>query len=415
MFFMKVLILTPYLFISGLEGFEKSSSGFGYIIGQIAKGIAKSETVSVLTQFNFTKETYYDNIHFFRRNKLYTLRCFSLFYLSKWIKDTKHLSLFSHDKIRAFYCYMSGKYAERIIRKEKPEIVNICGVSFATESFIYACKRTGIKYLVTLHGLNSFNKEIEMCYDEAVLESKLIQDVKNQRITISVVSSGIKKRIEETENGKVLRNIHVITNGIEIPNDREDGKKYELFRNKLNIHKEAKVIICCSGLNRNKNQIQILRAYCMLPENIKNRIIVLLVGSGEKEAEINEYVIEHRLEENVRLVGRVNKNEINNYYAISDINILVSHSEGFGNSIVEGFSYGLPAIMFSDMDAVEDLYDSRAMIKVNERTDEKLAEAIVTAISSEWDKKYIIEHAKKYSEDNMIRKYTKLYKQLIRQ
>jgi glycosyltransferase involved in cell wall biosynthesis len=118
------------------------------------------------------------------------------------------------------------------------------------------------------------------------------------------------------------------------------------------------------------------------------------------------------LDNDVIYCGNIHRDYIHIYYSQSDFTILASKSEGFGLSIIEGFFYGLPCITFSDLDAIEDLYDLRAMYLVNERTDEALAKGLLSCISSKWDRVFIQKYAFNFSLENSAVKYISCYNTL---
>lgn len=105
--------------------------------------------------------------------------------------------------------------------------------------------------------------------------------------------------------------------------------------------------------------------------------------------------------------------DIINYYNEADLLILASIEEGFGLSLIEGFVYGVPSVTFSDLDAVPDVYDERAMMLCHERTDKALAATIELALEKNWDKEWIKGYSKKFSLESMRDKYLDVYREVI--
>lgn len=69
-----------------------------------------------------------------------------------------------------------------------------------------------------------------------------------------------------------------------------------------------------------------------------------LVGSGPQEAEIRALVEARRLTDRVIFHGRVPREEVNRFYASSDVFILPSFREASGGVFLEAMSWGLPVI-----------------------------------------------------------------------
>ena len=67
-------------------------------------------------------------------------------------------------------------------------------------------------------------------------------------------------------------------------------------------------------------------------------------------------------------------------------------------------------VIFSDLDAVTDLYSANAMVLVENRTVEDLAEGITLALEKKWNKEEIKNYAKKFSIENMAALYVDSYK-----
>ena len=77
----------------------------------------------------------------------------------------------------------------------------------------------------------------------------------------------------------------MITNGCQV-----SGKMIEInsdIREKYKISYEKKIMLCVGNIYPNKNQFQVVRAYSMLPESIKNKLVILFLGNDCTSGEIN--------------------------------------------------------------------------------------------------------------------------------
>lgn len=183
------------------------------------------------------------------------------------------------------------------------------------------------------------------------------------------------------------------------------------IRKVYNLSREVFLFVCVGNVSRCKNQIQIVRAFQLLPKAYQHRIVVLFVGGNE--AELADEIRTLDLQNSLITCGVVPKQEVHNYYGAADATILTSLSEGFGLSIIEGFVYGLPNLTFADLPAVEDLYDEKVMFRLNKREDEVLAEGMIEMVDRNWNRKFIEEYAKRFSFEKMADEYIDFYHTII--
>jgi len=186
------------------------------------------------------------------------------------------------------------------------------------------------------------------------------------------------------------------------------------IREQYNIPEEAKVLLYVGNISHNKNQIQAARAYCLLPDVLREKVHILFCGRFNEDDEVAQYVITNNLEDHLHLCGIIPRCEIQHYYQESNATMLLSHSEGFGLSIIEGYAHGIPGLMFSDMDAVADLFDEACLLVVKNRTDDALANGMEELVSRHWNSKLILNKSKSFSSKEMAGKYIHIYNSIIK-
>lgn len=404
---MKVLVLTGNAYLP-IKPFNKSKNGFGYTVGAICQHMSKKHDVFLLSQSSFTKEKEFEHIHIVKKTVLDLLQSFSMVYISQWWRETQDISIFTLKKYRVLGYYLTGAYVERIIKKVRPDIVNIKGVHLPTSSFITACKSSNIPYVVSLHGLNSFNDELKQGKTLIKLERDFLMEIHDQPVT--VISSGIKRRVEGFV-GKSMPSIHVILNGVK--NISEGAYKDTDLKKQLNIPEDSFVLISVSSINKNKNQIQVIEAIGMMPDTIKSKIIYLICGVGDYEKELLQKASELGIGNQIKLCGYIEHSNIWRYYSISDLNLMVSHSEGFGRSVIEGYMCGVPAIMYSDLDACEDITNPNTALVLRERSTKALMDGIIKALSKQWNLDEIVEYSKQFTEEKMAENYADFFEAIL--
>lgn len=434
---MKVMIIAPYIYDDNMIEFTKNKTGFGLMVQNIVSSVAELENVVLLTRV-ITKGK---NEKKFKILSHTWGQFFSNAKLKDWLIGIK--AFFANgvtvkDKARHVFYEVDGGYVRKQIQKEKPDIVHIHGIGTITESYIRICEEMKVRYTVTLHGLIGLNDSVSApAYEKQIERDFLIKAEKNN-IPVSVISSGMKARIEEKYLGKKANNITVITNGTKKSNEndtkfiREEGtltqekfqeyysdclKQNDLYP-KLNdtyaylqySKKNGKKILFFVGnITKNKNQMQAVEIL-KNTKVFKNTLLVLW-GREVDNGEVRRKIVEYQLHKNVILGGFNDQMDI--FWKFCDINLFLSLNDGFGLPIVEGYMHGVPCVTFEDLDATQDLYYPEAMLKVKDRSIESVANALRTSLDKNWNHEKIAEIGNMFSIDSMSEKYVNWYRTLI--
>ena len=434
---MKVMIIAPYIYDDNMIEFTKNKTGFGLMVQNIVSSVAELENVVLLTRV-ITKGK---NEKKFKILSHTWGQFFSNAKLKDWLIGIK--AFFANgvtvkDKARHVFYEVDGGYVRKQIQKEKPDIVHIHGIGTITESYIRICEEMKVRYTVTLHGLIGLNDSVSApAYEKQIERDFLIKAEKNN-IPVSVISSGMKARIEEKYLGTKANNITVITNGTKKSNEndtkfiREEGtltqekfqeyysdclKQNDLYP-KLNdtyaylqySKKNGKKILFFVGnITKNKNQMQAVEIL-KNTKVFKNTLLVLW-GREVDNGEVRRKIVEYQLHKNVILGGFNDQMDI--FWKFCDINLFLSLNDGFGLPIVEGYMHGVPCVTFEDLDATQDLYYPEAMLKVKDRSIESVANALRTSLDKNWNHEEIAEIGNMFSIDSMSEKYVNWYRTLI--
>jgi glycosyltransferase involved in cell wall biosynthesis len=227
-----------------------------------------------------------------------------------------------------------------------------------------------IPFIVTIHGLLQNNQTVSE--RELAIEREFLLISEHKNYSVTVVSSGIKKRlIEDYYKLRNAENIVVIPNGIDISLKPSSIN----IRRKFGVPLSGRLCIAVGSVCQRKNQIQILKALAAMPATFRKNVWLIIVGKISKDYPIMKEAEKLGLDDRVFFTGFVQHEDIHNYYAAADINIVASKDEGFGLSIIEGFVYGVPTVAFADLDAIQDVYDEKSMILCDERNDEEIGRA----------------------------------------
>ena len=434
---MKVMIIAPYIYDDNIIEFTKNKTGFGIMVQNIVSSVAELENVVLLTRV-ITKGKNEKNFKILSHT---WGQFFSNAKLKDWLIGIK--AFFANgvtvkDKARHVFYEVDGGYVRKQIQKEKPDIVHIHGIGTITESYIRICEEMKVRYTVTLHGLIGLNDSVSApAYEKQIERDFLIKAEKNN-IPISVISSGMKARIEEKYLGKKANNITVITNGTKKSDEndtkfiREEGtltqekfqeyysdclKQNDLYPKLSDTYaylqyskkNGKKILFFVGNITKNKNQMQAVEI--LKNTKVFENILLVLWGREVDNGEVRKKIAEYQLHKNVILGGFNDRMDF--FWKFCDVNLFLSLNDGFGLPIVEGYMHGVPCVTFEDLDATQDLYYPEAMLKVKDRSNESVTDTLKIALDKNWKYEEIIEIGNMFSIDIMSEKYVNWYKEVM--
>lgn len=408
---MKILFLSRYIYDESIPEFTVNKTGFGMMVKDIANSVSEENEVLVLTRVITTGKLIGNN-YILSHKWSDILKCFSVKLFLKGIIKAFGSRESLKNKFKVIYFNLDSGYTKKIIKEFKPDIIHIHGIDESSKLHIDVCDELNIPYIVTLHGLIGLNESVTASDYNKLLEKSFLQESERRNIPITVISTGIKKRIVKYYGLKHGDNICIIENGTKI--------SYELacnlnIREKHNISQERKIIICIGNISELKNQAQIVEAYNKANESFKNKTALLFLGNDRLNGRLQKRVKELALSNNIFFCGFVDRDNIQSYIKQSDLNVVASMDEGFGLSMIECFVHGVPTVTFSDLDAIEDIYNEDAMLLVRERSDEALAKGLEMALQIEWDKEWIKEYSKQFSLEKMTDRYQEVYNKILKE
>lgn len=220
---------------------------------------------------------------------------------------------------------------------------------------------------------------------------------------IVAVSKGVASDISKLFYIK-KEDIHVIYNPIYNEKILEQAK--ELPGHPWLRHKNLPVILGVGRLERQKNFPLLIKAFSILRQKTKAKLII--VGDGSERNKLEDLILELNLANDINITGFV----LNPYKYMknSDVFVLSSDWEGFGNVIVEAMACGTEVISTNcPSGPVEILEDGKYGKLVDTDSPKQLAETIVRTIKYRSDNAVnSIDRAKQFSTENIMSAYEKL-------
>ncbi len=136
-------------------------------------------------------------------------------------------------------------------------------------------------------------------------------------------------------------------------------------RDALGLPAEREILVCVGHLIERKGQALLLQAYANLFADVRVRPLLVFVGDGEARGELEHFVAQRQLAEDVRFAGAVAPEELPPYYRAADLSVLASSREGWPNVVLESLACGTPVLATRVWGTPEILTRTRAGLLVD--------------------------------------------------
>lgn len=207
---------------------------------------------------------------------------------------------------------------------------------------------------------------------------------------------------------------------------RFSESRFELIQNGVNIKffeyakpyskndffsKEDIIIIQVASFREQKDQLTLIKALKILPDNIK----LLLVGEGDNRKNCEKITRDLELVSRVKFLGI--RMDVPRLLKTADIIVLSSHHEGLSLASIEAMASGKPLIA-SDVPGLREIVKD-AGILFKKGDEKELAKHILSLVNDEHYKlgivKKCLSRAEQFDIKKMVNGYSKLYKRIVNQ
>ena len=221
-------------------------------------------------------------------------------------------------RARALLHTWLGVYYSLLLEGREVEHIHVHHGYFASWIAMVAARMLGIGFSMTLHGS-------DLLLHGAYLDTKL----KNCAFCLTVSEYNrqhILERYPETEPGKIrVQLMGVDTGGHICPDVRVQPANSCL------------VLLAVGRLHSVKDHAFLVRACRRLRDRGMN-FLCLIAGEGPERARLERLICELGLEKEVRLLGHVPRQQLDSYYAMADVVVLTSRSEGIPLVLMEAMA-----------------------------------------------------------------------------
>ncbi|WP_231490247.1 glycosyltransferase family 4 protein [Pedobacter sp. Leaf170] len=290
----KVLFLTLYIF--GLTGgIEKVCRSFAKVLKDLfAEG--SIENYQVLSIYDAQPDDRYIDFNKFKGFRASKLRF-------------------------AFEVIMNGKNADVIVLSH----INLLPFGWLIKKI-----SPGKRIVLFAHGIEIWGKLSKW-------KTSFIQ----KQVEVIAVSNYTAEKLKEIHQAST-KNIKVIHNCLDpfFATPISLDKPQSLLK-RYNLEVDSKVLFSLNRLSSSeqyKGYDKVIEVLAELPENF----YYILGGKADarEEQRVNALIIQHKLQNRVKLIGFINDEELIDHYLLADVFVMPSKAEGFGISFIEAAACG---------------------------------------------------------------------------
>lgn len=197
--------------------------------------------------------------------------------------------------------------------------------------------------------------------------------------------------------------------GVDIPRySREREENYDI-KSELGIDPKSLIISYIAELNDNKNHLFLLRNWKKITVKFPG-IVLLLIGTGDKEGELRKYIDDNKLL-NVKMLGY--RNDVTKILKATDIVTLLSRREGLPKSIMEAMAHKIPCVV-TDTRGLRDLIkDGENGFVVSHEDNMQIQKAFISLLQDEQMRNSMgergFEVVQPYAIQKVLKEYEKIY------
>jgi glycosyltransferase involved in cell wall biosynthesis len=220
----------------------------------------------------------------------------------------------------------------------------------------------------------------------------------------------------ENEYPGLLQNkdVRVIYHGVDtaeldsVPGDANLLAKY-------GIGQENLVVLCVGALREDKGVDTLVEAIASLPEDVRSRLFCLIVGRGHLEGELQSRIAEKGLQDKVKLLGFLPRQELLQLMKSATVFVLPSRVSIFDYVLLEAGAIGLPIVTGAVGGNLE-MFDEDSALLVPPEEPQALAAAISRVLTDGELRKQLSESVyhrvrSKFSLESMFNSYLALYEE----
>jgi L-malate glycosyltransferase len=235
------------------------------------------------------------------------------------------------------------------------------------------------------------------------VQKKYLPIVFNKAEKVFAVGNGLREDISRYINRDY---IEIMPNLVKMP---------DLNFNEKEIKKKKRFRFFSLGFLTYKKGMDLLIEAFNLGKNELNNVELFIGGSGEETEKLKSLINKYKLDDNIILLGELNRDEVAINMNECDCFILASRFETFGIVYIEAMNYGKPVIA-SITGGPDTFLNNECGLLVENGNIEEIKNAMIKMINNydEYDKEYIRSFCEKnFSEKVVANRLISIYREVV--
>lgn len=238
---------------------------------------------------------------------------------------------------------------------------------------------------------NGFSKTVTTVHDVIFLENPeywpaTLSRYYAKRVKMAIKSSKEIIAVSESTKHDLINLLKVPREKIKVIHEGVASGFYQITDQKMLLDKTAqylspdqKFILSVGTLEPRKNLPVVVKAFALLPNEIRNQYKVVFVGGkGWQNEELNQTINDLNLKNKVIFTGFIPDDDLSYIYNRASIFVYPSKAEGFGLPVLEAMACGVPVIT-SDNSSLPEV-TGNAGILIDPKNEKEIAQSIKTIL-----------------------------------
>lgn len=256
----------------------------------------------------------------------------------------------------------------RIIREYTPDIVHTHMVHANILGRLIRTTTPMAKLICTAHNSNEGGYIRQLAYRTTHKLADLTTNVSETAVASFEASQAVPK-------GSMRR----VYNGVSFDSFSYYSMAKEDVLKELSLSNKEKIILAVGRFNKQKNYFNLLKSISYLKKSTNVNFVLLIAGDGELRKEIEAFIVELNLSNEVILLGR--RNDVSRLMSACDLFVLSSDYEGLPTVLIEALACKAHVVS-TDVSGVREIVDSYGSI-VPVNNPNALAEAMKENLCNE--------------------------------
>jgi glycosyltransferase involved in cell wall biosynthesis len=222
------------------------------------------------------------------------------------------------------------------------DVIDIQGVwSFVAVHAANISLRTGVPYVLTPHGQMAYWDWQKMPWRKRTFFRVFVKNAWNGATAVRFVSEG---EVESSMASAGHRQV-VIPYWVDMPATKDWGSSRLELARRMNLPRNAAVILFLGRLSAQKGVLEIIRAFDDL-WRMRRNVALILVGplDGEYGEQVKGVTARAASAQNIRLLGPIYDERKHELFCAASLFITLSKNEGLPVAVLEAMAHGLPVV-----------------------------------------------------------------------